>query len=72
MVKWATEKSVVAGDRLIADDGFTCIESGTVLIVHEHEVYGLHVLCSQGTHSLDGQLNEANEYVGFIHAKVEN
>jgi hypothetical protein len=70
MSSWAMRGEVREGDTLIADDGFTCIDAGARLLV-ERPLYrtDLFVACRCGRHFIDGQLNEAGEYVGFT--KVE-
>lgn len=55
---------IKAGDKLIADDGFTCIAAGAVCVVEDGRD-GLKVCCEDGTHYLAGQVNEAGEVVGF-------
>ena len=70
-----------AGDLLIADGGFTCIPEGTRCRVRE-DADSLYVSCQgpnleepikggrrRHRHYLDGQLNEADEYVGFYRAE---
>ena len=60
------------GTVLIADDGFTCLEAGEELRVHQN-VHGLYVYCrGVGTvceifeHYLDGHLDDLGEnYAGF-------
>ena len=58
---------VKEGDVLIADGGFTCIEDGAKLTVFKHSDNGLYVLCEEGEHYLDGQIDWVNfeELVGF-------
>ncbi len=55
---------VKAGDVIVADGGFTCIRDKAVLTVKK-DIGGLFVLCDQGTHMLDGQLDESGNLVGF-------
>jgi hypothetical protein len=59
--------NVKSGDVLIADGGFTCIESGTELLVDED----FSVPCSEGKHFLDGQIDfdDGETLIGF-HAKT--
>lgn len=64
----ATVTGTKAGDRIKADDGFTCIESGSVLTVHEDDGL-LFVFCQDEDgepqrHYLAGQI-ECGCYVGF-------
>ena len=67
--KWAKKGEVQAGDILQADDGFTCLESGSRLTVEADDDGDLYVKCGDGSHHLDGQLNADDEYVGLV--KVE-
>ena len=68
--QWAREDQVVAGDVLVADDGFTCIEADARLIV-EQAPHGLAVPCGEGLHYLDGQLDDEGRYVGFVKADAQ-
>jgi hypothetical protein len=52
------------GVSVVADDGFTCIKGGTVLVIEQDEEGELFVPCAQGRHYLDGQLND-DEFVGL-------
>lgn len=61
MVKLADVK---VGDKLIADDGFTCIPVGAVKTV-QLGPEGLYIPCSQGEHYLDGQCCEHGILVGL-------
>src|ERR1700752_627508 len=71
--------SVKVGTRLIADGGFTCINKGEIVVVHE-DSDGLYFNCcsEEGNygkaaddsrtqhHYLEGQLDDKGEnYVGF-------
>ena len=70
-----------AGDRLVADDGFTCIRPGCVCEVRYDgdEAYrdksresGLYVMCKDGRHYLAGQVeDETGAVIGFTRALVE-
>ena len=54
------------GDKLIADDGFTCIKEGAVLTVKENEDGDLYVQCDHDKHFLDGQIDyDDGTLVGF-------
>jgi hypothetical protein len=55
------------GDKLVADDGFTCLKDGEVCPVFG-EGTDLFVHCSHGTHYLDGQLQEDGTIIGFKRA----
>jgi hypothetical protein len=57
--------NVKPGDRLVPDDGFTCMEAGVSRTVHVDEDNDLYVNCSEGKHFLDLQLNDQEELVGF-------
>lgn len=57
-------KDLKAGDALIADGGFTCMEKGKEYVVKEATT-GLFVECEEGEHYLIGQRNHAGECVGF-------
>lgn len=67
----ATIRNVTVGAVLTADDGFTCIASGVQRRVQSSAAGALFVPCGCGRHYLDGQLNEAGEYVGFSLAKPQ-
>ena len=57
---------VKAGNVLIADGGFTCLQEGQECLVRDYGK-GLYVECSAGEHYLDGQLTDDEErYVGFL------
>ncbi len=61
------ENEVNVGDILIADGGFTCLQSGEECEVKMDERGELYVDCEVGEHFLDGQLNDdLTEYVGFL------
>jgi hypothetical protein len=76
---WAHRDSIKVGDVLECDDGFTCIRPGDHKIVkafegelkHHDPEYAkdpfarLYIECSDGTHSLDGQVGEDGELVGL-------
>lgn len=48
---------IKAGDRVEVDDGFPCMPAGKK-IVKADEAGGLYVLCTEGPHYLDGQVDE--------------
>ena len=50
---------------LIPDGGFTCLKDGKEAVVYEDE-FGLYVICDEGRHYLDGQLDDGEEYIGFF------
>lgn len=54
------------GTRLVADDGFTCLDEGQVCCVQKNN-HGLFVTCAEGQHYLDGQLDIqfGAYYIGF-------
>jgi hypothetical protein len=64
MTDYAKEADVKAGDKLVADDGFTCIEPFKTLTVEEDD-HGLFVSCAEGHHYLDGQLEDGDHYIGL-------
>jgi hypothetical protein len=55
------------GDLIVADDGFTCLTEGEVCeVLFSNDANEAYVKCSDGTHYLDGQLDEDGEIiVGF-------
>ena len=56
---------VKVGNILIADGGFTCIKKGAELVVKQ-DIFGFFVVdCDQGTHHLDGQLDDNGELAGL-------
>lgn len=59
------------GDQIVADGGFSCLNPGETLEVQRDVDGALFVRCADGSHYLDGQLNEADEYVGFHFASDE-
>ncbi|HEY1630818.1 MAG TPA: hypothetical protein VGF56_05850 [Rhizomicrobium sp.] len=69
-----------AGDRLIADEAFTCLKECTVVTVeYDAEVAlvqgddhaGFYVACADGQHFLDGQVDdEKGIVVGFSRAET--
>lgn len=52
------------GDVLIADGGFTCIQTGSPLAVKADED-GLYFSCASGKHYLDGQEDENGDLIGL-------
>lgn len=64
MTDYAKETEVKAGTVLIADGGFTCIKEGAELTVQDGPS-GLFVPCDCGTHSIDGQLDDGEVYIGL-------
>jgi hypothetical protein len=72
--EWARLSTAKAGDKLIADSGFTCIDDGAELEVMQDDKRGgvLFVRCRKGCHDLDGQLSEedGDHLVGFWPAAV--
>ena len=60
---------IKAGDKLIADAGFTCMKDGQVGVVVRTEGGALAVPCDAGHHLLDGQVDDkTGELIGL--AKV--
>lgn len=62
---FAKTSEVGVGTKLIADGGFTCLDEGDVVTVGLNGDGDLVVPCSAGTHCLDGQLDDGDQYVGF-------
>lgn len=58
--KWAALSKLKAGDKVLADGGFTCIKEGAVLEVEQNGTAGLFVPCTCGAHYLDGQLSDVD------------
>lgn len=55
MKPFAKMADVKAGDKLVADGGFTCLREGQVCEVKQDADGLLYVDCDEGTHHLDGQ-----------------
>ncbi|MCG5239559.1 hypothetical protein MCW82_07225 [Azospirillum doebereinerae] len=55
---YASVAETKEGTVLVADAGFTCIESGAELTVQSDPVNGLYVSCGDGKHFLDGQCDD--------------
>jgi hypothetical protein len=55
MVAMVKLSEVKPGDRLVADEGFTCLEAGQVVEVVETPD-GLAVMCRHGPHLLSAQV----------------
>lgn len=53
---------VAVGTRLIADDGFTCLDEGALRVVRQDAHGHLFIDCSCGKHYLDGQASGAGEH----------
>jgi hypothetical protein len=62
--QWAELSKVKAGDRLFADEGFTCMSAGEVKYVRRDHEGQLFVPCRDGKHYLVGQ-REGDVLVGF-------
>jgi hypothetical protein len=58
---------VKAGDRLVADDGFTCLRHDEVVTVAAC-ANGLYVPCTSGSHYLDGQEGDDGALIGLRRA----
>jgi hypothetical protein len=64
MSDYLTIEEAKAGIVVVTDGGFTCMKEGEEKTVHvDHEGY-LYVECDEGSHYLNGQL-EDGEYVGL-------
>lgn len=73
---WVLAKTgeVVVGSYLKADNGFTCLHAGQVVVAGADEGH-LFVPCADGQHFLDGQLGDDEPYyVGLqrLDVKVEH
>ena len=65
---YATVDAVKAGDVLIADGGFTCIDKDAELTVESDPAHGLYVPCRDGKHFIDGQIEHKDGvdfYIGL-------
>jgi hypothetical protein len=56
---------VKEGDEVTFDGGFTCLEEGDVQPVYKDDK-GFYVLCKQGQHYLDGQLDHVHKTDALI------
>lgn len=56
-----------AGDTLVADGGFDCLNLGQSCVVLRDADKRLYVSCSEGRHYLDGQVDHEDQetIVGF-------
>jgi hypothetical protein len=63
-------KDLKAGDVLIADDGFTCVKSGEV-ILEADEDGELFFKCSGGGHWLNGQVADDGSIIGLTRKVVQ-
>jgi len=72
-VAYATVKDTRVGDVLKTDDGFTCMEPGSLKVVKGHDLNegdgeGLYIECDEGHHGLAGQYEpheDGDYYVGL-------
>lgn len=60
---------VKAGDVLLPDGGFTCIEGGDARKVLEDGAGELFVACAGGRHYLKGQADENGVLIGLTRAE---
>ena len=71
-IEWGTLKlnDLKPGDKVIADDGFTCIKAWSCLEVFAGEDKNLYIPCKAGDrcHYLDGQLDGNDCIVGLARA----
>jgi hypothetical protein len=63
-------QDVKIGDKLVADDSFTCLDKGEICVV-KGDKFGKYVDCRTGKHTLYGQVGSAPNYdddelIGFI------
>jgi hypothetical protein len=64
-VEWARLSQLKPGATVRADDGFTCIKDGAVLVVGIDDRGSLFVPCSDGEHHLDGQCDDGDHCIGL-------
>lgn len=62
---YAKLSELKAGDRLVADGGFDCLEDGQLVVVKATAAGGLFVICAEGEHYLDGQADDGEHLVGL-------
>jgi hypothetical protein len=62
---FAKENEVTLGTVLVADGGFTCLREGDHRTVVHDPNGDLAIACDAGFHTLDGQLDDGDEYIGF-------
>lgn len=61
---------IKAGDIIMADAGFTCLNSGHHVV--EESRLGLYIRCDHGEHYLAGQEDEGGELVGISAAATRH
>lgn len=64
---WAKLSEVKAGDTIVADGGFTCMEPGPKIV--RQAKHGLCINCVDGDHYLSGQADDGEHLVGLYHGK---
>jgi len=69
MRQYAKLSDVKAGDKLIADSGFTCIGANEIVTVQADDDGHLFVPCDHGRHHLDGQADDGETLVGLFKAE---
>ena len=69
--EYAHVVEVSAGRILVADDGFTCIKTGALLVVESDDAGHLFVPCSHGRHYINAQLDRDGYYIGLYHTSME-
>lgn len=65
MSKPAFLDALAPGDVIIADAGFTCMAPGPKLVLRSVRTGELYVLCKEGRHDLEGQMDARGYLVGF-------
>ncbi len=63
MSKWAKLTQVKVGDKVQIDAGFSCCDSGIVVIHNDDD--DLYFLCQHGRHYLAGQAAAEENLVGI-------
>ena len=53
------------GDKLVADNGFSCCDGETIYEVHTHLNGEPYIKCRLGYHYLSGQLDSDGNLIGF-------
>jgi hypothetical protein len=58
------------GDTILVDDGFSCMEPWSMHLVEEN-TNGLYVLCTDGSHYLEGQMTQDKVLIGIYQVEGE-
>jgi hypothetical protein len=62
---FAKVHEVEVGTILVADGGFTCLRDGERRTVVTDANGDLAIACDAGFHTIDGQLDDGDEYIGL-------